>query len=157
MERLHEAARLFPFSPQIRRGPADETMVARNEIDPAFAAREIAAALARDPNAADLLAAQVVFSSGSGDTMTAISAAKRFLALAPRSARAAGLLAFLAAPALAGPPPSQYTLTLTPADIQELANALGVRPYLEVRDLLARIQRQIDEQAAAAAAAKAKE
>jgi len=50
---------------------------------------------------------------------------------------------FLISTAAFGQQPTQYTLTVTPQDVQVIGNALGARPLAEVRDLYQRLEAQV--------------
>ena len=59
--------------------------------------------------------------------------------------------ASLVATAAIAAPPAEYTLTLTPAEVQNVATALSKQPYADVATLIAKMQQQINEQTARAA------
>lgn len=64
------------------------------------------------------------------------------------------LMAFMAGPAIAQPL-QRYTLTLSVAEIEQIAQALEKQPFKDVHDLIALLQAQISQQNQAAAHAKA--
>ncbi len=68
---------------------------------------------------------------------------------------AAGVVLGLAtSPALAAPP-SEYVLTLTPVEIQQVATALSRQAYGDVFQIITKIQAQVNAQEAKAAEAAA--
>lgn len=56
----------------------------------------------------------------------------------------AGLILAASASADAAPP-TVYTISLTPAEVQEIGQALGSQPYSTVSALIAKIQQQVIE------------
>ena len=57
----------------------------------------------------------------------------------------AGLILAFAGSARAAPP-TVYTISLTPAEVQEIGQALGAQPYSTVSALIAKIQQQVVDQ-----------
>lgn len=51
--------------------------------------------------------------------------------------------AFFASTSALADPPKEYTLTMSPADVNIIGTALGQRPFAEVKDLWGRLEAQI--------------
>ena len=49
----------------------------------------------------------------------------------------------LAAGAASAAPPSEFTLTLTPTEVNEIGAALGRQPYADVADLMSKLKSQV--------------